>query len=240
MFSELVESAVVRKATNKKWGILASAAIQCSAVAVLILLPLVYTQALPIAILRAILVVPLAPAPSAPPAKLPTNHAQRPVSLLERGLREPTRIPPTVQILSEPELPPQTALMGNGGGDEDILRDLPDAPARPTPPPPPSPVAVPLQRVPVGGAIEAAKIILQTQPVYPILAIQGRVQGNVVLRAVITKDGRVGELELVSGPPLLMKAALDAVKQWRYQPTLLDGQPVEVETTITVSFVLGG
>jgi protein TonB len=72
------------------------------------------------------------------------------------------------------------------------------------------------------------------------LARQARIQGNVVLHAIIGKDGRVGELEVVSGHPLLVQSALDAVKNWRYQPTQLNGDPVEVDTTITVSFVLGG
>ena len=80
----------------------------------------------------------------------------------------------------------------------------------------------------------------RVQPVYPVLARQSGIQGVVVLHAIIDRDGRVSELRVISGHPLLVKAAIDAVNQWRYQPTLLNGQPVEVETTITVSFVLGG
>jgi protein TonB len=76
------------------------------------------------------------------------------------------------------------------------------------------------------------------QPIYPPLARQSRVEGSVVLHAVINKDGEVSELQVLSGHPLLVKAALDAVRQWRYSPTLLSGQAVEVETTITVTFVL--
>ena len=88
--------------------------------------------------------------------------------------------------------------------------------------------------------MQAAKIVAQPQPLYPALARQARIQGNVVLHAIIDKDGRVGQLEVVSGHPLLVQSALDAVKQWRYQPTQLNGDPVEVDTTITVTFVLGG
>ncbi len=76
------------------------------------------------------------------------------------------------------------------------------------------------------------------QPIYPPLARQSRIEGSVVLHAVINKDGEVSELQVLSGHPLLVKAALDAVRQWRYSPTLLSGQAVEVETTITVTFVL--
>ena len=95
-------------------------------------------------------------------------------------------------------------------------------------------------RIKLGGQVQAAKSWHQPQPVYPPLARQARIQGKVVLHAIIDKDGRVSQLEVVSGHPLLVQAALDAVKQWRYQPTMLNGEPVEVDTTITVNFVLGG
>ena len=97
-----------------------------------------------------------------------------------------------------------------------------------------------LTRIKLGGQVQAAKIIAQPQPRILALARQARIQGNVVLHAIIDKDGRVGELQVVSGHPLLVQAALEAVKNWRYQPTQLNGDPVEVDTTITVTFVLGG
>ena len=84
-----------------------------------------------------------------------------------------------------------------------------------------------------------AKQISQTQPIYPALARAARIQGTVVLDAIIRKDGSVGELRVISGHPLLVRAAEDAVQRWRYQPTLLSGEPVEVETTVTVTFELG-
>jgi protein TonB len=77
-------------------------------------------------------------------------------------------------------------------------------------------------------------------PVYPPIAKTAHISGTVMLHAVIAKDGSVEDLQYVSGPPLLMKAAMDAVKQWRYQPTQLNGEPVEVDTTISVVFTLGG
>jgi periplasmic protein TonB len=95
------------------------------------------------------------------------------------------------------------------------------------------------QRVIIVSTIEAAKLVSQIHPVYPALAMQARIQGDVVLHAIISKDGGVSELQVLSGHPLLVNAALDAVRKWRYSPTLLSGRPVEVETTITVSFVLG-
>jgi protein TonB len=124
---------------------------------------------------------------------------------------------------------------GLGGGD--ILGGLGGGSSAGAPPPPPPKAPA---RIKLGGQVQAAKIVAQPQPLYPALARQARIQGNVVLHAIIDKDGRVGQLEVVSGHPLLVQAALDAVKQWRYQPTQLNGDPVEVDTTITVSFVLGG
>jgi protein TonB len=83
-------------------------------------------------------------------------------------------------------------------------------------------------------------MVRQVQPIYPQIAKTAHVQGTVILHAVIAKDGSVSELQYISGPPLLMKSAMDAVREWKYQPTLLNGEPVEVDTTISVIFTLGG
>lgn len=100
--------------------------------------------------------------------------------------------------------------------------------------------AAPLQGVRVGANAIAANLISQVEPVYPELARQARVQGSVVLEAEISRDGTVGNLNVLSGHPLLTQAALDAVKQWRYKPTLLNNEPVQVVTTLTVNFALPG
>ncbi len=94
------------------------------------------------------------------------------------------------------------------------------------------------QRIRVGGTVQANNLISQRQPVYPPLAKQARIQGVVKLNAVISKDGRVENLTVVSGHPLLIPAALEAVKEWIYKPTLLNGQPVEIITEIDVNFTL--
>ncbi len=83
-------------------------------------------------------------------------------------------------------------------------------------------------------------LIHRVQPVYPVLARQARMQGPVVLRAVIDREGRIEKLQALSGTPVLEQAAIEAVQQWRYKPYLLDGEPIEVETQITVNFTLGG
>jgi protein TonB len=96
------------------------------------------------------------------------------------------------------------------------------------------------KRITIGGNVQQAKLIRQPKPVYPPLARQARIQGTVHLHAIIAKDGTIQQLEVVNGPPLLIQAAVDAVKQWRYKPTLLSDEPVEVETFIDVIFSLGG
>ena len=154
---------------------------------------------------------------------------------------QPRAIPKQVEVFKEAELPPEAPVAGGvlGGLDNGLLGGLGSGPAVAAPPPPP-PAPKQTQRIKLGGQVVAAKLVAQPQPVYPPLARQARIQGNVVLHAIIDKDGRVGELQVISGHPLLVQSALEAVKNWRYQPTQLNGDPVEVDTTITVSFVLGG
>jgi TonB family protein len=99
------------------------------------------------------------------------------------------------------------------------------------------PASVP-GRIFVAGETEATKLVSQTPPEYPALAKQARISGRVELSAVIGKDGHVINLSVVMGHPLLVQAALDAVRNWVYEPTLLNGEPVEVATNITVNFTL--
>jgi len=108
-------------------------------------------------------------------------------------------------------------------------------PVSPPPPPPPITKAEPIRQ---GGNVQAANLIYQVNPAYPPLARQTRVQGVVVLEAVISREGWIESLRVITGHPLLNQAALDAVKQWKYQPTMLNGEPVEVITTVTVTFSL--
>ena len=98
----------------------------------------------------------------------------------------------------------------------------------------------PPQQVQVGQTVSQGLLVYKVQPTYPPLARQARAQGTVVLQAVIGKDGTIEELSVISGHPLLTQAAVDAVKQWRYKPYLLNGEPVLVQTTINVNFELNG
>ena len=102
----------------------------------------------------------------------------------------------------------------------------------------PKPVVPSVQRVRVSPGVIKGLLIHRVEPIYPFLAQEARIQGVVVLTAIIDKDGNVERLQLVNGHPLLAPAAIEAVKQWRYKPFLLNGQPLEVETTVTVDFHL--
>ena len=93
-------------------------------------------------------------------------------------------------------------------------------------------------RIKIGGNVELAKLLTKVQPNYPDEAKRRHIQGRVVLHAIVSTDGTIKELNILSGPQELTESALDAVKQWRYQPTLLNGNPVEVDTTITVDYQL--
>jgi protein TonB len=96
----------------------------------------------------------------------------------------------------------------------------------------------PPARIRVGSNVQQTKLVSQPRPVYPLEAKQARIQGVVKLNATVAKDGTIQHLEVISGHPLLVQAALDAVKQWVYQTTLLNGQPVEVMTEVDVNFTL--
>lgn len=238
MFDELVESNVVSKKTNKGWTILISTAFQVLCVVVLILIPLIYTEALPRAMMATLLIAPPPPPPPPPPPAAVEVKVVKPVArLLTQGrLMQPRAIPKNVVVFREAELPPEPAPgVGVFGGMESLLGGLGEG-ATGAPPPPP----IRIQRTKVGGQVQEARIIARPNPIYPALARQARIQGRVVLHAIIDKDGRVSELQVMSGHPLLVQSALAAVQNWRYQPTILNQEPVEVDTTIEVNFVLGG
>ena len=110
---------------------------------------------------------------------------------------------------------------------------------RPMPPPPSREPEAPSKKPRVvDPAIQEARLVTRIEPIYPVLAKQTHLQGTVVIRAIISKDGDIESLEVLRGHPWLAKAALEAIARWHYRPALLNGQPVEVETMITVVFTL--
>ncbi|HUJ83736.1 MAG TPA: energy transducer TonB [Candidatus Acidoferrales bacterium] len=246
MFDDLVESSVVRKKTNKSWSVVLSAIVQGMIVVVFVLIPLIYTEALPKQLLTTFLVAPAPPPPPPPPAAAVQRIVKPVARLIQAGkMMAPTVIPKKVEMIKEEEMPPDVGAVGvvggvpggiAGGSAGGVLGGIIGGSGGGMPPPP-KPTQ---QRVRVGGNVQQAKMIRQIQPVYPQIAKTAHVQGTVILHAIIAKDGTVQELQYISGPALLMRSAMDAVRQWKYQPTLLNGEPVEVDTTISVVFTLSG
>ena len=236
MFNELLESTVVKRNTNKRWTVALSSLVQTLILGVLVMIPVMHTEALP----KVLGIVFVAPPPPPAPATAQTVR-----TAVRRGIRQirpevwhqPIGIPKGVAIVSDRDLAPEISETGPAIGP---FSDIPGqdmiASNRPAVPPPPKQAAP--TRIKQGGVVTAAALLSQTKPIYPTLARQAHIQGEVVLHAIIDKEGRVAQLEVVAGHPLLVKAALDAVRQWLYRPTLLNGEPVEVDTTITVTFVM--
>jgi protein TonB len=160
---------------------------------------------------------------------------QTPKVINIQKMTAPTLIPKNVAMVKD-EAPVIYTNNNEGvsGGTGNVLGGLiGSGPAGPPPPPSTTP-----QRIRVGGNVEAASLINKVSPDYPPIAKTAHVSGTVMLHAIIGKDGGIRELQYVSGPPLLMKSAMDAVKEWRYKPTMLNGEAVEVDTTIDVIFSL--
>jgi periplasmic protein TonB len=158
-------------------------------------------------------------------------------------LRTPTKIPEKIKMIQEDEAPPAMASAGvvggvpggiPGGQMGGVIGGIISA----------TPVAVPKvatpQRVRVSSGVSSGLLIRRVNPTYPPLARQARIQGVVILQAQISKDGSIENLQLISGHPMLAPAAIEAVKQWKYKPYLLNGEPVEVDTQVQVNFTLAG
>lgn len=235
MFDQLVVSGNM-EATHKPWAVTLSALVQILILGVLILIPLIYTEALPKGMLNTFLVAPAPPPPPPPPQPI-VKVVKAPKIINIQKMTAPTVIPKNIAVVKD-EAPVIYTNNSDGvaGGTGNVLGGLiGSGPAGPPPPPKP---ATP-SRIRVGGNVEAAMVTNKVMPVYPPIAKTAHVSGTVVLHAIISKDGSIQELQYVSGPPLLMKSAMDAVKAWHYRPTMLNGDPVEVDTTIDVVFTLG-
>jgi protein TonB len=245
MFEEMVVSNAKNKKTNKPWTVFISMVLQVFFLAILILIPLIYTEALPKTLMSSILLAPPPPPPPPPPpAPVQVVHVKPTAHLMEAGkLVAPKAIPKDIKIIKEEEAPPDVGagMVGGvpggvaGGSMGGVIGGVIGGAGSTAAPPPPK---VTPKRITVGGNVQAAHLVNRVQPTYPPLARQTRISGTVKLHAIIGKNGAVEQLQVVSGHPLLVQSALDAVKQWRYQPTLLNGEPVEVDTEIDVIFSL--
>jgi protein TonB len=168
------------------------------------------------------------------------------VSEIDQGLHAPTKIPKKIEMLKEDAAPPPSVggvvgMAGMSGGSAGgvfggMLGGTGNAPpvvVKAAPPKPTGPARI-------SGGVMAGTIIEKTQPIYPPIARAAHVSGAVVLHAIIGKNGSIQNLQVISGPEMLRASALDAVQHWRYKPYLLNNEPTEVDTTITVNFNFGG
>ncbi len=235
MFEDSLMESGGRIKTNQKWTGLISTLVQLGLVGFLVLLPLIFTEALPKGQLTTWLVAPPPPPPPPPPAAPQIQHVQRVSEIVDGALRAPTKIPKQVKMMTEEEVPPNTGVTGGvvggvpGGSANGVIGGIIGSAA------PPPKVATP-QKLRVSSGVADGLKIHDVQPAYPQMARIAHIQGDVTLQATISKSGVIENLRAVNGHPILIQAAMDAVRQWKYKPYILNGEPVEVETTVTVKF----
>jgi len=231
------QSMLLPSAPGKKAGALAaSLAAQTFAVGTLLLIPLLYTDRLPFAQLQLPTFLPRTPAPE--PLKPQAAPHLRRVPRMWNPLASPTTIPP---LDTQPEIIDDTsATLTTIDTSVFLPPTLSTIISRVIPPPPPPHVNTvePSKPITVTSDVQAAKLIRKIIPVYPRLAIIARISGTVHLTGVIGRDGLIQQLQVIDGPQLLVQAAVDAVRQWVYRPTLLSNKPVEVIAPIDVIFTL--
>ena len=252
MFEQALSSGF---ATKRLWSTCLGLSGEALLLACLALVPLVSPRVLPKQRALMAWLLPTAPPPPAAGNAARPRPTRPPVERLEARdgrLTAPVAVPERAAIIVDEPL--QSAAYGIPGGVDngdrigvpggipnmfnDAARPAPVVPVIEVAPAPARPVPLPPKQVPVGGRVQMARLIHQVEPRYPPLARQMRVSGTVELVGIISTDGRIRELKLLRGSPLLAPAALEAVRQWVYEPTLLDGEPVELIATISVNFLL--
>jgi len=246
MFEDsLIESGGKLKTKRGQTSILAFM-IEAMIIGVMVLIPLIFTEALPKSVQLGFLVAPPPPPPPPPPAAAPVRVVKQIQTDIVNGqLRTPTKIPKVVKMIQEDEAPPpvntSVGVLGGvpggvpGGSMSGVLGSVLSATNNL-----PAPKIATPQRVRVSQGVSQGLLIRKVPPAHPPLARQARIQGTVILQAQISKTGDIENLQLISGHPMLAPAAIEAVKQWKYKPYLLNGEPVEVDTQVQVNFTLAG
>jgi protein TonB len=251
MFEQSLLEVSSTKRANRPLATVVSFTLQSILIGILVLIPLLHTQALPARDLVTFLVAPAPPPPPPPPpAAVQKARVVRQVQsdIAETAqLKTPIRIPEKIQMLKEEAPPPVMSVGGVVGGVPGgipggqlggVIGGIIGSTSKVAYLPPPPKRVVP-KRIRVSQGVTRGLLIHRVRPVYPAIARQARVQGTVLLQAIIAKDGSIQNLQAVSGHPMLVPAAIAAVREWRYKPYLLNGQPVEVETQVSVIFTLG-
>jgi periplasmic protein TonB len=238
MFEDsLMESGNRIKRRNKFWSFVAFL-LNAGALLALVVWPLLHPEALPRQMMATLMVAP-SPPPAPPPAA-PAPKARMKSELLSKELQVPSTIPKETRQLNEAAIPQSVVSLTDMG---DLSSGIPGGigaiidsvgTGQPDRVKQKAPISL---NVPSG--VIAGNLLAKTLPQYPAIAKAAHIQGAVVLQATISKSGSIQNLRVISGPPMLQQAAMDAVRSWRYKPYLLNGEPVEVETTINVVFNLG-
>lgn len=235
MFEDSTFESAGRIHTRSRRWMIAAFTFNSSILLALILIPLLRPEALPRQFVAILMEAP--PAPAAPEPQKPqhTEAATAPREIRNGQILAPSAIPIIIFRPSEPEpaIQVDTAALGAGPNGPGVPGGVFSGPAV-------HPVVrqEPRAAVRVPSVVEAGLLIRKVLPNYPAIGVAAHVEGTVVLEATISKSGTIENLRVASGPPILRQAALDAVQNWRYRPYLLDGEPVEVETTINVIFTL--
>jgi protein TonB len=257
IFKELPETFPKRDKYQKP-SVISSIIFHVALIAMLVVIPLLLPQSISQRELLITLVEPIGPPPaSAPPLPPPVLAAAvRPKAVrpplqppVPEALTMPVVIPSEVASIVEEPIASDSGVIGGvpglpGSATGSVLGGIlsantianPPPAVVPPPPPPPPPQAAPAEPVRVGGVVKEPRVVKLVPPVYPKMASLARVSGTVALEAVVTVDGTVSEIRIISGHPLLVDAAIVAVKQWRYEPTLLNGVPTAVILTAKVHF----
>ncbi len=236
MFEDSLVESSGRIRTNQKWTTPLSFLVQAVVVGILVLIPLIITEGLPTHMLMAAIVAPPPPPPPPPPPAPVVKTVPRVSEIVNGELRTPSKIPKKIEMIKEEEAPPpSTGVVGGvvggvpGGSAGGVLGGLISSTA------PPPKVATP-QKIRISSGVAVGNKLSGADPAYPPMAKIAHLQGDVVLQATISKTGAIENLHALSGHPILVQAAIEAVKEWKYKPYYLNGDPVEVETTITVRF----
>jgi periplasmic protein TonB len=240
MFEDSLVESVGRIRTRSRRYAAGSLVLQAALVAVLIALPYIYPDELP----RQYLKVPLiAPPPGTPPQMAPQRPASAPVShpeLINAMLTAPPRIPTQIRSIVD-SAPPGMVPGGDIGGSSNSNGVIPGSLGDGLAPPKPQvQLAKPAAPLRISIGVANGQLLAPIEPRYPPIALAAHIEGTVVVAATISTEGRIENLRVLSGPPMLVNAAVDAIRVARYRPYLLSGTPVEVETTINVVFRLGG
>lgn len=239
MFEDsMFESRATTKSASRRWTMAGSSALQVAIAATLVAIPLLHPEKLAFHV-----DTPLVFTPPPPRAPSPVRQQQTTSTLAASALPATTLAshPPIFQRNPAPigDRPPDfgpvdmrmgtgdniAATMATGAGHDTGVRVVRVQPTKP---------------LHVSTGVYAGSLLAPIRPVYPTIARAAGISGTVVVEAVISKTGTIESLHVLSGPPMLRQAALDAIKSARYRPYLLNGEPTEIQTTFTVNFKLGG